>query len=254
MKKTLVALLAASSFALGSTEILNVTDVTSATTTFSFADNTSKDVTIALTLNPAAYANIGDNTNIFKLTGTWEDGNAGTIGISSIVGGSNPVKDGIQGAWDYGNNNKNKTSDIKQYTCFADVDWSTVTAMTMVMTYQEGPANNAANLTDDGQMLFNTSISLATTDGEIITLTQEKNDLYRFSVKEGNTVTSIVNDFVATGLSINSTYVESFTVTSGYLTAEQSAALSAARLIPEPTTATLSLLALAGLAARRRRK
>ena len=44
-------------------------------------------------------------------------------------------------------------------------------------------------------------------------------------------------------------------ITNEYLTtAESIASLAGARIVPEPTTATLSLLALAGLAARRRRK
>ena len=52
---------------------------------------------------------------------------------------------------------------------------------------------------------------------------------------------------------LNTDYITSAAVTPALLSASQ-AGSAAAALIPEPTTATLSLLALAGLAARRRRR
>ena len=57
-----------------------------------------------------------------------------------------------------------------------------------------------------------------------------------------------------TGASINTTYFDSVDVYIGDWTTEGVKEQLKTMLIPEPTTATLSLLALAGLAARRRRK
>lgn len=259
MKKTLVFILAlAGGVACGLEEsqvLKDVTTVTSSANSFDFT-NTSKGVTIALTLDVAAYKNITDNQNLFKLNGTWEDDKEGYLGINSIVGGSNPVKDGIQSSWTYGTNAQNQKSDINQYTCFSEVDWTQVVGMTMVMSYDEGADNNTPNdTTDDTQMPFNTAISVLLTNGKVLTWAQEKNNLFIFSVKDKNgTVTGKTNSFTATNVTANATYVDSLTVYSDYLTKDESIALSKGRLIPEPTTATLSLLALAGLAARRRRK
>ncbi len=62
---------------------------------------------------------------------------------------------------------------------------------------------------------------------------------------QAQTVTSVV---------LHADYVDSFCVSNAALNATADGIGMAARIIPEPTTATLSLLALAGLAARRRRK
>ena len=55
-------------------------------------------------------------------------------------------------------------------------------------------------------------------------------------------------------ININGNYVEDTYLFRGTVDKDNAFALNAAALVPEPTTATLSLLALAGLAARRRRR
>ena len=55
-------------------------------------------------------------------------------------------------------------------------------------------------------------------------------------------------------ININDDYVEDTYLFRGTVAKDNAFALNAAALVPEPTTATLSLLALAGLAARRRRR
>ena len=251
MKKTLIALVSAGSFALGSTAIVDVTNVTSSNNSATFTSNTSKAFTIALTLDASQYATIADDVNLFKLTGKWEDDFTGVLGMNSIVGGD---KNGLQGFWEY-NTNTNKRGDINQYTCFKNLDWSTVKGLTMVMSYKEGSNNNTTNdLTDDLAMYFNSSVSIITLDGKITTVTNSNDGLYKFTIRKNNAVESITNAFIATEATVNATYVDSFTIYSEYMDTTKTAALSASRLVPEPTTATLSLLALAGLAARRRRK
>ncbi|MDO5464025.1 MAG: PEP-CTERM sorting domain-containing protein [Akkermansia sp.] len=104
-----------------------------------------------------------------------------------------------------------------------------------------------------------------------ITLTYEYNKgttgTFTLLDAEGNVLKNLGGDFNTTlrgsGLSFSTVVFDSDIVTEGYVfnqvvTAAEAKVLgqaaAAAALIPEPTTATLSLLALAGLAARRRRR
>lgn len=81
-------------------------------------------------------------------------------------------------------------------------------------------------------------------DGSIVTL------------NAGNDGTRWVdNKYDVTEIRYTTTYLDALTIYDGYATADQAWELNKGVLptIPEPATATLSLLALAGLAARRRR-
>lgn len=250
MKKTLIALIASMGCAFGYTEITDVTNVTTSNKTSSFTSNTSKNGTVAITLDVDAFKELRaatENTKItlFTLNGTWEDNNLGYLGIAN-------AESGLQSAWKYGGTTKNDAN-INLNDCFNGIDWDSVAGMTLVMTFQAGP-ENAATISNTGCMKFATTLSFLYDNGKVETLGAEKNDLFKFSIKEDNTVVDICNEFTATGITVDSTYVDSYTVYSDYLTLDQAKALSATRVIPEPTTATLSLLALAGLAARRRRK
>lgn len=259
MKKTLIALIASMGCAFGYTEITDVTNVTTTTATSSFASNTSVNGTVAITLDVNAFKSLGTATsntvtNLFNLNGTWEDGKTGYIGMASNVVTGNSATDGLVSPWKYGGTT-GAGSAINLDNCFSSIDWGSVVNLTLVMTYQEGP-DNAANVSQTAHMKFATALSFLYDNGEVVTIGAEKNDLYRFSVKgsDNSTVVDMCNEFTATGITVNADYVDSYTVYSEYLTLAQAKELSAARVIPEPTTATLSLLALAGLAARRRRK
>ena len=233
MKKTIVALLIAGSCAMASTE--------------SFASMSA--ATVAVTINVDALKALGaNNASLFRLTGTWEDDAAGFLGVSKV--GS-----GVQANWNKGSSTGNgNLSNAGMNTCFNGINLDAVVDMTMVITFNEGPANYE-NIANTPCMNYSTSISYLLTDGTVNTVAAEKNDLYRFTIKEGNTAVDMVNVFNATGIEVDDTYINSYNVSSGYLSFNDAKALSVSRLsIPEPTTATLSLLALAGLAARRRRK
>ena len=80
-------------------------------------------------------------------------------------------------------------------------------------------------------------------DGEIITL-NAGNDSTRWTD----------NAYDVTEIRYTTEYLNALTIYDGYATAEQAWTLTKDAVIPEPTTATLSLLALCGLAARRRRR
>ena len=257
MKKTIIALLALGGIAMGadSSVVVDVTDVTSSNKTTSFTSMTSG--TVAVTLNVEAFKSLGgevysgSQTVLFKLTGEWEDGQSGSMGVANNGDAS---KNGLYGAWTK-NNNTISYSSVNMDNCFSanPIDWDNVAGMTMVITYNEGPANYE-NVSKTPCLSYSTSVSYLYKNGSIVTTGAEKNDLYRFTIKEGQTVVDMVNVFAASGLEVNDTYVDSYTVYSGYLNFTDAKALSAARVVPEPTTATLSLLALAGLAARRRRR
>lgn len=104
-----------------------------------------------------------------------------------------------------------------------------------------------------------------------ITLTYEYNKgtsgTFTLMDAEGNVLKSLGGDYNTTlrgqGLSFDTVVLDKSIVTDAYIfnqvvTADEAKALgqaaAEAALVPEPTTATLSLLALAGLAARRRRR
>ncbi len=61
------------------------------------------------------------------------------------------------------------------------------------------------------------------------------------------------NNYQVSAIQFNSAFIENFAITP-YQLRDASDIKAVAKLVPEPATATLSLLALAGLAARRRRK
>lgn len=242
------------SCAFGYTEVVDVTDVTSSNNTATFSTNTSTSVTVALTLNVEAMKAIGGTTysgtatNLFKLNGIWENGNSGYIGVCNNGKNGSDSKNGLYADWFFSTSSKKNDSSMNLDDCFSAsttaVDWSKVVNMTLVMTYKEGTeSGNTVN-----HMLYSTSFSYLFDDGTTKTIGEEQNELYRFTqgVK--------VNAFTATSIDVNSDYVDSYTIYSDYLTIDQAKSLSATRVIPEPTTASLSLLALAGLAARRRRR
>ena len=99
--------------------------------------------------------------------------------------------------------------------------------------------------------------SHSNTNGSIAYLTVMKEDgtLLNYADKRGGYKSTGDNRYVAT-FTFNENYVLSADayVVDSVITATDAFALNSSKLIPEPTTATLSLLALAGLAARRRRK
>lgn len=120
----------------------------------------------------------------------------------------------------------------------SSTDWDTIKNISLVYSYST-PESRATTT--------NVAFTIAYLDGTISTQGATKN----------NIVFNGVSGFTSTGVTVNDTYVVSFDANTNYTTLDEAKSLSAAMAsasIPEPTTATLSLLALAGLAARRRRR
>ena len=132
-------------------------------------------------------------------------------------------------------------------------DSLTITEPTGVSTSLEGLGSIFTTDVTDAVLTYSHSAE----GGSIAYLTVMKTDgtLLNYADKRGN--------YKATG---NNRHVETFTFNDAYvlsadayvvdsvISAADAFTLNKNKLVPEPTTATLSLLALAGLAARRRRK
>lgn len=137
------------------------------------------------------------------------------------------------GATVFGTNGNAATSYL------SDIDWTNVAGAALTISYN-GISSKTAPL--GVQLYFTVELK----DGTILD-----------TVTAGDNGTQWVqNQWDVTAIGYDPTYLEGLTIYDGYATAEQAIALNKAVLptIPEPTTATLSLLALAGFAARRRRR
>ena len=263
MKTSIIVLLAGSACFAGADVLSEISNVTSTNNTVSVSTNTSTSTVLALTLNKDAFIAISgenfdgkdDALKIYDVSGTWEDGSAGVLGVSNNGSSSSPRNTGLYANWTWGSTNKN-TVGINMNPLFTagQTDWNNVQSISLVLAFSEGATGQATNFSDYGSMQYCHALTLLFKDGSTQTLAAEKNDLYKFTIKDGDTPIGLANSFTTTGVTVNSALVDSFTLYSDKMTFDQVKELSVSRLIPEPTTATLSLLALAGLAARRRRK
>lgn len=121
-------------------------------------------------------------------------------------------------------------------TALSDIDWAKTTDAVLTLTYN----GYSANVGSKGVQIY---FSARKNDGTITTVTAGTDDL-RWTTSGDRWISAI---------GYEPTYLDSLTIYEGYATAEQADKLNRQALIPEPATATLSLLALAGLALRRRR-
>lgn len=228
MKKTLLTLIAFGSCAMGATE------------TFGSA---TKTATISLTFDVAALEAISDinfmgngetKPNFFMFNGSWGSGEAGSLGLANN-GSSGSDTSGLWSSWVKGDASGQATDTGLGSIFTSSTNWDIIEAITLVYSYRT-PTTGATTV--------NLAVSIGYDDGTLTTYGETKS----------NIVFSGTSGFSSTGLTTNDTYVTSYEFSSDYTSLEDAKKMSAALAIPEPTTATLSLLALAGLAARRRRK
>lgn len=130
-------------------------------------------------------------------------------------------------------------------------DSLTITSPTGVSTSLEGLGSIFTTDVTDAVLTYSHS-----GDGSVAYLTVMKTDgtLLNYADKRGGFRSTGVNRHIET-FTFNENYIlaaDAYVVDS-VISAADAFALNSEKLIPEPTTATLSLLALAGLAARRRR-
>ena len=246
MKKTLIALFALTSGAMGitldeATLSFTSTDSVPATyvTTAGGGSEGSLDIkgnngfTVAVTLNTNTLKTyLTSDTTQHMIVGHKGSGGNGDYTTGIISNGSGTYAGGLTGSWGDTMAYDNTTV----VAGLADVTWDNVTEAALTYVFN---GNNTA-----GDVLKGTSVCLTLVDA---------NDNILYS-QSGN-----LSGLVSAGNNYKELYFDTAIVTSAYVynsaigTADAQA-LTQMLIVPEPTTATLSLLALAGLAARRRRK
>ncbi len=189
---------------------------------------------------------------LFYFTGTWsngttyEDSNTGALGIAN--NGSNASKSSFYGYWEKGDQiKKNHGANLNGDIFTSSTDWTKIESITIDYTYDSTLTNNTTskNLTTHATRAT-TTVTITYNDGTDADTYEgvTNSHMWTETNANGTAITENVYQFHATGITVvDDTYVSSYKVT-GLQTA----------VIPEPATATLSLLALAGLAMRRRRK
>ena len=267
MKKTIVTLLALGSVSMGAlseSQLANPTDITLQNgpsvidaTTILTGESFNQAFTAVLTLDVEALSvfTTGKPTSGASKIPllSWKVDDAGTENVDHTVNisvNNNSNANGITtggfyfksaddasaftstGATVFGSNGNAATSAL------TSIDWTNAAGAALTVTYN-GISSRTAPL---GVQIY---FSVAMNDGSIVTL------------NAGNNGTQwVANQYDVTEIRYTTTYLDALTIYDGYATADQAWELNKGVLpsIPEPATATLSLLALAGLAARRRRK
>ncbi len=222
-------------------------------------EKTYISATVSITLNvdklkdisDVSFGGAGEAYDFFTLNGTWEDGKVGSIGVANN-GSSTQDKTGFYSSYVYGyKDNGDPNGGRGVGLGLADVftsstDWSNIESVTLSYTYDSSLTGNVTlagaeeGKTFDGTQTSATLVISYKDGSNPLVKTSTQTNMY-FSIKDGQVPVDTVSVFQTTGITVNDTYVSSYEFTG-------------LKTIPEPTTATLSLLALAGLAARRRRR
>ncbi len=134
-------------------------------------------------------------------------------------------------------------------------NWTNLTQLALTVSFHENGSSYASSLTltTATQATADATATYKSTDSTV----KNGSSAWNFANKSGSTTD---NDYKPSTLSLNTSYVNAAYVSSDGIENSTSRTTYATNLmstynsIPEPATATLSLLALAGLAARRRRK
>ncbi len=238
MKKTLVALMAMAGVAMASTQVWDLsTSVTSGeylydATTGKFTDNSEVDGTVLNDANGSnqIQTNISFTLNLTKAMALTSDtlllnmDMGGDIGLCVTTGG-------LRGAWQSGAWGDTVSYDtlLADSGVFTTADGDKCLTLTFVQTYGEG-----VQVWSDTAKLFNGTGLKASGNTSVASIYANAGIIEALQFAPGWQGDAIVN----TNAAFAAAAVEKL----------------GAPAIPEPTTATLSLLALAGLAARRRRK
>ena len=239
MKKTIIAfLITAGAAAAATTEVWDLgTSVTEGeylydSTTGLFSDNTAIDGTVLngyngsnqVQTNITFTLNLSDAQKVTQQTQLIKMDMSGDVGLCL-------TSTGLATTW--GNDARDKTMSytdlLTQDSVFTGSDGDKYITLTMVETYGSGVQifTNSKEIITDGALRSSSNTSL--------------NSVY-------------VNSDYIEALQFDTTWRSTGVVNLNADFATKAAAKLTSAAVPEPTTATLSLLALAGLAARRRRK
>lgn len=227
-------------------------------------DYSLSNISIAVTLDVNAlkacsgsfFASAGI-TQLVSVSGTWAGTNNAQARNSGVEGfclnGSSTGKyTNFWGAWSAGSTSANNykitgLSDVMFFTDNGVATGSSVSSATVIAAWDQITAlsyvfvkDSAENTADINYGYF----SIATRDGQIL---QYSGNVAAFKFTGDAYLDSL------SAITINSDLVKNYTVYDSALSAADATAVGKS-LVPEPATATLSLLALAGLAVRRRRR
>ncbi len=252
MKKTLVMLLALAGAATAAEPIWTSVDGI-APTSYALSGQSSFSVALSLniaTLQAESGANFNGSAKIVDLIGTWDTSSMAASLDINVNGSSNGKTStlyagGKPGVGNYASNYS--LTGISSTTLFdRNTDWSLLEDASLVMVKNGGGANDA----------IYAYLTLQYTDGSIAVY-EGGNTGIKFTIDhDGDDTTAklVDNHINVSTINFTNNFALSAQVYDYAMTADEAKAIGAALIVPEPTTATLSLLALAGLAARRRRR
>lgn len=234
MKKTLIALFALSGVALAETEMtLPEATYSVKDDSLTLGNNVSswEGISVVLTLDVTVlknWVNTGNNGlySVFSTEGATSQGNI-TIGLKV-----NKQDTGSQILGFWGNNTDNLYGQNDAPNMATEGYFDNVTDMSVVFTYSGGSGAADVVLT-----LLKSDNSMTQTAYELTGMSSSQ-----WTVKNSSTIAGHYQ------------LIKSIDVYDTKLNDTVALNVGKAAVIPEPATATLSLLALAGLAARRRRK
>ncbi len=250
MKKTLTILLSLMGVAVSEAstvqELFTLTDAAESKALYipgEEADVLDCSWTFVLTLNPTELAKITDSKNcteIFDMTFETAEGSTMSTGVGYFAAGGSYAAEFVPTRAD-------EESTTNGYVSGADTplprnfSWDNVSGAAITLVISPASSGSAPYYVSLYHYITNN-------DGTVASETEE--DLVAKTLFTGSPAT-------LGSVKITSDAVQSATCYYGSATKEEATALTkqaATGVVPEPTTATLSLLALAALAARRRRK
>lgn len=248
MKKTLCALFAMAGAAFATTleDAVATYQGESLTSTVTVENWTANKMSVAITLDVGAVkemltttwiAGAGQVQTMLNMQGTW---NSATEGRTDIVGvnfnGSSSSKYAtpyLQATSPNGNSAAIKANGASESLKFnASTDWNDIAGMALVLTH-------------DGSTTGALYCAVMHNDGTFDTFAGSNSGI-KFSTSTAFAPNGTLTD-------INTNLVTSLNVFDSVVNQADSLAIAQELAVPEPATATLSLLSLAGLAARRRR-
>lgn len=273
MKKTIIALLALSYAASGETAPLtsanakySIYNATASTATLDFSSDTTEYTAMTLTFrlrvdeflselyscgqnhDNAALATVAGGTN---------------IGMAIRFNSSSNKKSSIYAVY---NDSKNAANGVDGMSKgFGPTKWTTTlngesisdTSVFTDMLTTWGYNTNTGE-SDVSEMLCSLVYGAGDTGGQCyFTVVMDNGNRYEFSGATGKGPNNLDYKFSytdITNLSVNSALVSDALMFSSKLSGSDVVSVHSSMMVPEPTTATLSLLALCGLAARRRRR
>ena len=242
MKKTLITLLALGGLAMGSVTWDNMViemDTSQAVTTTTGELTNSRAITVALTLDVNTLAG-------YLVT-------SGSYSGSKQIVNLYPEQENKHAIGSVDKHDSNATSDWTVTDAGIFGSWNISTgggAYNYDLGYDDLPLETANFWDNVSAAAIALSKSSGTESCAILTLKFKNGSVVTYGGTEITNLTG--SSYNATNVAIDTNLVTSGYIFDGYASKADMIAITSA-MVPEPTTATLSLLALAGLAARRRR-